>query len=300
MKTKITIVILALLSTINVVFGSTNTGKTGALLWKISGNGLESPSYILGTFHLKPAEFLNSIPGAMAALSSVEQVIGELTMNDMAGMQLQMQQAMMMPADVTYEMLYSEDDFDTVDQHLTALIGTGLNQLAMMKPAAISLIYTMVMYQKYFPNLNPADKIDIAVQNFAMENNKSILGLESIDDQLKALFGASLERQAELLLCGLQNQEYSISQIEFLIEYYSRADLDKLGAMMLSDDDPCPSSQEETEKLNKNRNNNWIQILPGMIGGKSSFIAVGALHLAGEEGLLNQLEKLGYKVEPVQ
>lgn len=38
-------------------------GIQAQLLWKISGNGLSKPSYIIGTYHLAPASFADSIPG---------------------------------------------------------------------------------------------------------------------------------------------------------------------------------------------------------------------------------------------
>ena len=300
MKTKIIVLALALLSTINVVFSQTSTGKTGALLWKISGQDLDKPSYILGTFHLKPAEFLDSIPEARTALLSAEQVVGELSLSDMGSLQLQMQQTMMMPSDTTYQMLFSEEDYQFVSEQLSASIGIGLDQLRVLKPAGINMTHVVIMYQKLLPAVNPANTIDIAVQNIAMENDKPILGLETVDKQIYALFGASLKRQAELLLCNLKNKEYEISTIKSVIEYYNRFDLGKLYEISMSDDNPCLSSQEEINRLNKDRNDSWMKILPDLMKDKSSFIAVGALHLAGEEGLLNQLEKLGYKVEPVK
>ena len=300
MKTKIVVSVLVLFSIINAAFCRTNAGKTGAILWKISGKDLDKPSYLLGTFHLKPAEFLDSIPGAGAALLSAEQIVGELIMNDMNSLQAQVLQAMKMPSDTTYQMLYSEADYQFVNEQLRASLGAGLNKLGELMPAGIQMVYIMMMYQRYFPNANPANVIDIAVQNIAKENNKPVLGLETVDDQISALLGSPLKRQAEILLCSLRNHEYGITQIESGIEYYNRFDLDKLYEMMMSDADPCQSSRQETDRLLKDRNDNWMKILPGMIKEKSSFIAVGAMHLAGEEGLLNQLEKLGYTVEPVE
>jgi len=299
MNLKIKILALALLSTTNVVFSQTNIGKTGALLWKISGKDLSKPSYLLGTFHIKPAEFLDSIPGVKAALSAAEQVVGELTLTDQAKLQMQVQQAMMMPSDTTYQMLYSDEEYQFVSEQLTASIGAGLDQLKMLIPSGISMIYVMATYQKYFPGNNPANTIDIVIQKIATENNKPILGLETIDDQFKALFGASLKRQAERLLCSLKNPDYGIKQAEAIIEGYNQFDLDKIYNITLINDDPCPSSQQETDKLNKNRNDRWMQALPDIMKQKSSFIAVGALHLVGEDGLLYQLEKSGYAVEPV-
>ena len=47
------------------------------LFWKISGRGIEKPSYILGTHHAVPFTYCDSIPGLMKAFEEVDYVIGE-------------------------------------------------------------------------------------------------------------------------------------------------------------------------------------------------------------------------------
>ncbi len=49
-------------------------GVQAQLLWKISGNGLAKPSYVIGTYHLAPVSFADSIPGLKEALNASEQV----------------------------------------------------------------------------------------------------------------------------------------------------------------------------------------------------------------------------------
>ena len=75
------------------------------LLWKISGRGIEKPSYILGTHHAVPFTYCDSIPGLMEAFEEVDYVIGEfdmVKMGEMTPVQMQnMQKRMMMPADTT-------------------------------------------------------------------------------------------------------------------------------------------------------------------------------------------------------
>ena len=44
------------------------------LLWKVTGNGLQKPSYIIGTYPLAEASFAGSIKGIKAALHSSRQV----------------------------------------------------------------------------------------------------------------------------------------------------------------------------------------------------------------------------------
>jgi len=283
------------------VYAQTETYKSGSLLWKISGKNLSKSSYILGTFHLKSGEYLDSIPGAITALQSCEQVVGEVNMSDMTGLQMQMLQAMKMPADTTYKVLYSDEDFQFVNEKVTELIGNGLEQLGMLKPAAIQLTVIARAYMKYYPNINPTNILDIRIQSEATKEQKPVFGLETVDDQIHVLFGIKdLQQQADALLCSMKNLDELMSLVPEIINDYDRGDLNKLYELM-RDTEICPSisSEEEADALNKDRNNAWMKKLPEIMKEKSSFIAVGALHLAGKDGLLNLLEKAGYSVEPV-
>jgi len=274
--------------------------KSGTLLWKVSGKDLTKPSYILGTLHLKPGEYLDSIPGARAALQSCEQVVGEVNMSDMTAMQMQAQQAMMMTSDTTYRMLYSEEDYRFVNEKVTSFIGAGLGQMGMLKPAAINQMVVIFAYQKYFPDINVENTLDVYIQTEARKEQKSVLGLETADHQLYVLFGmTSLQRQADVLLCTMKNIDKLLAFAPELINDYNQGDLDKLYQSLEKSNEICPPLPSEIDALNKDRNTAWMQKLPEMMKEKSSFIAVGALHLAGEEGLLNLLKEAGYTVEPV-
>ena len=299
-KMKKTVLLILLIIATGSVYAQTGTGKSGSLLWKISGKDLSKPSYLLGTLHFKPGEYLDTIPGAKAALQSCEQVVGEVNMSNMAGMQMQVMQAMAMTPDTTYQMLYSEEDYRFVSDNLASLMGgAGLAQLGAMKPAAIQLTVTAVAYMKYFPDINLMNTLDIFIQSEATKEQKPVLELETADDQIRVLFGStSLQTQADALLCGLKNMDKIMALIPIQLEYYDQGNLNKL-YQQFTDSEICPSDPSETSAINKDRNSAWMEKLPVIMKEKSTFIAVGALHLAGEIGLLNLLEKAGYTVEPV-
>jgi len=299
MKKRILLVLL-IIATVSV-YAQTETYKSGSVLWKISGKDLSNPSYLLGTLHFKPGEYLDSIPGAKAAFESCEQAVGEIPLSDMPALQAQMMQAMKMPSDTTYKMLYSDDDYRLVSEKIASLTGGArLEQLGVLKPAAIQQTVVAFAYMKYFPKINLSNTLDVRIQSDAVKEQKPVLGLETADDQIYVLFGiASLQRQADVLLCELKNMDESMAQIPELIDAYNRCDLNKLYQQM-EDDENCPSTPAEKDALIKDRNNSWMKKLPDIMREKSSFIAVGALHLAGDCGLLNQLEKSGYSVEPVR
>ena len=296
---KKTVLTIMLIMAACSVYAQTGIYKSGSLLWKISGKDLSKPSYLLGTFHLKSGAYLDSIPGAIIALQSCEQVVGELDMSNMPGMQMQMQQAMMMTPDTTYQMLYSDEDYQFVSKEIAAIMGAGLDQIGILKPAAIQLTLTALIYSRYFPEFNPADALDMRIQAEAVKKQKLVLGLETVDDQIYVVLGLmNLQRQADVLLCNLQNLEETMALIPEQINDYNQGNLNNL-YQLLENNDICPSTPQEIDALNKDRNNAWMQKLPEIMKEKSSFIAVGALHLAGEEGLLNLLEKSGYNVEPM-
>ena len=83
---------------------------------------------------------------------------------------------------------------------------------------------------------------------------------------------------------------------------YHAQDLTAMAKLYEEEDpnNPCPSTQEEKDELNKARNEKWMDVLPVMMSEKPSFIAVGCLHLVGEDGLINRLRNAGYKVEAVK
>lgn len=277
---------------------------TGALLWKVSGNGLEKPSYILGTHHLVHVNFVDNISGLRNVIENTDQTVGELLMSDQTAMQSKIQQAAMMPAGESYKNLLSADDYQKLDKALKDMFSVGLDQFGKLKPGMISTAYSITLYSKLYPGYNPMshEAIDAYVQRLAIEKKKSVLGLETVDDQIYALFdSAPLKDQAESLACSLSNTNTIKESLDKLDRYYKKGELSKMYDLAFNDpDDVCKTSQEQQNALNKDRNNKWLQKLPQIMKDKSSLVAVGALHLAGEDGLLYQLAKMGYTIEPVK
>ena len=129
------------------------------------------------------------------------------------------------------------------------------------------------------------------------------MGLETVQNQIEVLFGSqSIERQAESLLCTIKNMDYGKKQMDRLMTAYHAQDLSAMAKLYEEEDpnNPCPSTQEEKDELNKARNEKWMDTLPEIINKKPSFIAVGCLHLVGEDGLISRLRKEGYTVEAVK
>lgn len=285
-------------------------GVNAQLLYRISGKGLDKPSYIVGTYHLAPASFADSIPGAQAALDEVEQVCGEVDMAEMqsmAGLQKVMA-AMMLPDGKSLSDILTAEELGKLNTFMMETLGADLNnpmvaaQLGKMTPTAISTQLQMVQYMKMTPGFDPTAMIDSYFQNVAKAAGKPVVGFESVDFQISVLYtGTPLERQKEQLICMLDNQEYNLMIMKNLTEAYFSQNIDKV--LEVTDEklgNSCDSTPEEDEALIYGRNATWVEKIPAIIGDKSTLFVVGAAHLPGERGVLELLKKEGYTVEAVK
>ncbi len=282
----------------------------GQLLYKISGNGLNKPSYLLGTYHFASSSYLDSIPGFHNAMKDVGQVCGEVETDLMNKPEVmgKMMKAMMLPDGVKLESMLDEKEMTALNSTLRSLLGADLTnpavgaQMGKMTPAAINTQLVSLMYLKRNPNFNLNDGIDAHVQTLAKKSGKSVLSLETVDQQMDILLcSQTLERQKELLMCLVNNQEYMMSLTNQIVDAYYSQDLDKieeLGDMKLNDQ--CDATEEENNVLIYGRNAQWMTKLPDIMAKKSTLFAVGAAHLVGEKGLIDLLKKAGYQVEGVK
>lgn len=278
-------------------------GDTGSLLWKVSGNGLAKPSYLFGTHHLIPITFLDSVSGIHDAFENTEQAVGELDMGNMSQMQMKIMGESTMPAGITFDSFLSATDVTLLDSILTRLMGVGLGQLGTLKPALLSNLISVTLYQQYYPSLSSGKSLDQYFQEEALKRNRPVIGLESTEDQIHVLLNSqTLDRQAELLICMVKHPELLKEQMDKLQLAYHAQDIHALLELYEEEmpDDPCPSTEEEKNLLNRDRNRKWLEKLPAIMADKPSFIAVGCLHLPGKDGLIEGLRKLGYRVEAVK
>ncbi len=285
------------------------TGVNAQLLWKISGNGLQKPSYIVGTYHLAPVSFADSIPGLKDALASTEQVYGEVIMADMTSPEnmTKVQAAMMLPDGQTLDKLYTADEMARINALLKNILGADMTnpmiaqQLGRLTPQALLTQLGILMYLKTHTGFNPNETFDGYFQKEATAKNKTVGGLETIDFQINTLFkGMSMERQKELLLCLADNQEFNMEQTENVVKAFFAQDLEGIEkAMDAKMNNTCDGTPAEKDMLINNRNAEWIKQMPGIMKQKSTFFAVGAGHLPGDKGVLALLKKAGYTVESI-
>lgn len=286
------------------------SGASAQLLYKISGNGLDKPSYIIGTHHLANVSFVDKIAGVKDALIATDQVYGELNLESEANADSMkvLQQAMMLPDGKTLKTVLTADQFKKLDDFLKQYMGVGMGhpmveaQFGKLLPAALTTQFQVLIFlQHHMGEFDPSSSFDQYFQAQAKKNNEPVGGLETVGFQAKLLFGQPLERQVEQLMCLIDHVQSVSDQMDELTEAYYAQDLARIKkAMDEKLNNACDATEEETAALIDNRNADWAQRMPAIMADKPTFFAVGAAHLAGDKGVLQLLTAAGYTVEAVK
>ena len=261
-----------------------------SLLWKISGNGLNKPSYLFGTIHLTCDTSLDA--NTLNALEATEQLYLELDMDDKS-IQMQMMKLMMMKDGAKLSTLLSPEDFKILDEFMKKNLNMSAKLFDSFKPFMISsMLFPKMLDCK-------SKSVESELMKITKEQNEEIFGLEKAEDQMKVFDEISYQDQAdELLKTVKDNLEKDKKEFQEMITIYQNKDIEGMLKMM-SDSDNKITSENQDILLN-DRNKNWIPIMVKIMKDKPTFFGVGAGHLAGEEGVIKLLRKKGYKVEAIK
>jgi uncharacterized protein YbaP (TraB family) len=268
------------------------------LIWKITGNGLKKPSYLFGTHHLIPIQFLDSIPGLYKSFNECEKVVGEMVLNNIDA-STKIQQAAIMPNHLRIDSLLSPADYKLVDTELKSVLKFGLKDVSILNPTMLVTMYELEIYKR-LTGFTDDKQSDSYFQLVAVQKDKKVIGLENLDQQIKFLFGSTdYKRQARVLVETVRRKNEMLKDMLQLNKLYKSGKIDQLVELSKGKGNITDMTEEEYAIMVDNRNADWVTKLPQIIQESSSFIAVGALHLGGKNGLIKLLQKKGYKVTPL-
>lgn len=268
------------------LFSIGQTPTENALLWEISGKGLQKPSYIYGTIHVICPDDLNISTTTKTAFNKTEQLFLELDLDD-PELSAQMQRSM--ASNTPLKNLLKANDYEQLASFFKERTDYSIDMLGMIKPFYL-LSYT------YSPMIGCSQPISVekSFVEMAYKQNKSIFGLETLQDQLSVFEKISQRKQADMLLNYIKDFEKMQESFQIMLKEYKEENLNAL----VKSSTNAYSDRYEHLLLDK-RNKRWVKKMPRISKNKSTFFAVGAAHLAGEKGIINLLRKKGYSVTAV-
>jgi len=262
------------------------------LLWRVEKSGV-APSYLFGTIHIADPR--------VTALPDV--VRNQLD----AAKSFTMEVALDSPniATLAARMVYTDgrDLPGVVGEELFGKLASLMAQqgmpaeiVRMFKPWAVALMLSM-------PQQESENVLDFMLYRAASARGKPVLYLETADDQVSAFEGMSEADQIALLRHTVETHAELAATTEKMVQAYLQRDLGAMWRIDQEDVKDRPDLKQVNDvfvqRLLFERNTRMAERMQPQLREGNAFVAVGALHLYGERGLLNLLARDGYRVSRV-
>jgi uncharacterized protein YbaP (TraB family) len=267
-----------------------------SLLWKIEGNGIQAPSYLYGTMHVKDRRVFEVNHVVVDKFESCSAFAAELALDSINPSEAL--SLLKSDKNATLKDILTKKDYKLAERVLRKKLGIELKKVEHLQP-----VYLLSLLQQN-DLMNPptggvAKFLDQQLYDNAKARGMYTTGLEDVKEQLKALSSLSPDAQALMLVEVIKNldkiEAKSKREQAALVETYLKGDLQGLLDLF---------QKEEMPELMKNqlldvRNHNMVERILPLIQKQPTFVAVGAAHLPGEKGLIQLLRNKGYSVEAI-
>ncbi|NNC83682.1 MAG: TraB/GumN family protein [Flavobacteriales bacterium] len=268
------------------------------LLWEITGNGMEEPSYLYGTMHVsdKVAFYLGE--PFFDALESVDQVALELEpeqwFSEVLGGEM-MTNTFRMLQRSEYQYFGGSGNWNMLEGRMEFPENTNLTiqQIFRSNPSMIN----QLLFRFYDPSGNFEEEtwLDMYIYQSAVKLGKETIGLETFDESMGMMRKAqeAIEKNPrDFSDYDMQSRYEANEKIE---DAYRKGDLDRLDSLSMRLNDKA-----YTKYILIERNKKFIEGMDSLMQQAPLFTGVGAAHLPGEEGCIEMLRDLGYTVVPVR
>ena len=267
------------------------------LLWKVSD--ADNAVYLLGSFHLlKDTDY--PLPAEIdRAFEDAESVLFEIDPQAMASPETlaTMRKFMAYDGDQRLSSTLPKATLDKLETMVSAS-GGSLAALEQNEPWAVSLGLVLGITQSM--GFRPDLGVDRHLMERAAKAGKPTGGLETVEDQFRAMDSVPHAEQAKGLEEFLDDPRKAVRQMGDMHAWWRAGDVGRLDAEMRAEMEK--ETPETYRLLNRDRNEAWLPLLEKRLTGSRSddtLVVVGALHLLGEDGLVERLRGKGYRVERI-
>ncbi|MDA4845589.1 TraB/GumN family protein [Hoeflea poritis] len=282
------------------------TPNGDSLLWRIEHAGAE-PSWLYGTMHATDPRVLEMSDAARSAFDGAQTIVvesSEITNLEGAMASLMTDPSLtMLGAGETLQSLLEEADLAEVETVLKQR-GVPITFVSRMQPWMVFSLIS-VPECELVRRGKGISFLDKKLADDALEQGKSLKGLETLKEQLSVLSGLPLDVQARLLVdtatLGDLLEDVTATMTELYLDGQVGMIMPLVEATTIETDTADTGAYAEFEKnLVLKRNHTMAERVLPILDEGNAFVAVGALHLPGEEGLVALLRDRGYTVTAVR
>ncbi len=288
---KKTLTVISIFFFVFSLKAQTADSTDNALLWEISGNGIEKPSYIFGTIHMIPKYDYFFTDLMKEKFDSCKKLVLEIDINMSLAEQINAAKQMFLPnGKLIFDYMTKKD---SVEFRLYLIDSLKISKSTYKRVVRIKPLFGSSLILKEL--VGKIKTYEQELNKLAKKKGTEVVGLETLQFQMDLVNDISIEDQIKMLfeddLSGNPLDVYNE-----MVAAYKEQNLTKLNELIDADD----SMTKLGDKFLKDRNADWISKIEKLVQEQPVFIAVGAGHLAGEYGVLNLLRQKGYTVKPIK
>ncbi|MEM7189932.1 MAG: TraB/GumN family protein [Pseudomonadota bacterium] len=275
------------------------------IFWQVDFPGT-APSYLFGTFHTPDA--VDTVPEAVwRALDNATTAVFELTPDESAAMEARMASDTSFVIDQESEVFAEIKDPDDLDLVIATFEDRGVHpdMAGILRPwVQISLLsFPPCHLLAVSTGAKPLDEV---MSERAAERGIAVVGLETYQQALASLNTLSAPDVAKLLISAGRGREHEENLFHTNMMLYAEGRIALLNEFNIwfadqavPEFDPRALNDRLMSGLLDKRNEAWMAGLAVPLQRGGAFIAVGALHLSGETGLIELLRREGFTVSRI-
>lgn len=264
----------------------------GPALWKVEGDA--GSAWLFGSVHALRASDLPLPERVMQAYRGSDAVLMELDMDDLdpAAIQRMTLEMGTFPNGKTLREALPPQLYQRLHREADEL-GVPMQGLDRFEPWLVALVIQQARLRKL--DFHPEQGIDTLFTAEAVNDGKPVEGLESLEYQLQLFDGLPADKQQLYLEQTLKEEGKTEKQLNRIVKAWQTGDTEAMAALAREGfaDDPLLY-----ERLVIDRNREWTTRIDRQLEdrGRTLFVVVGALHLAGDHNVIDMLREQGYTV----
>ncbi|GGE67722.1 TraB/GumN family protein [Priestia taiwanensis] len=264
------------------------TSSLKPLLWEVKHG--DATVYLFGTKHLGKPEYYPLPSFVNDAFTSSDTLVTEII--EEANMENKL-----------LDFMYKNGE--TVESHISPETATHIkkraeeygidyNMLKIMNPEMIGITFTQMSYMA--AGYSPDFGLDSYFTEEAKKTEKKHVALETMDSQLELLYNQYTKNEAEQELMKIKSKEEAIAEVKEFAANYLEGNEEALMKEIIES-----SNEEQYKSVVYDRNINMTKKVEEYLKtDKTYFVAVGAAHVIGKDGMVAMLKEKGYSPMKVE
>ncbi len=280
------------------------TTNAHAILWKIERDGI-APSYLLGTIHMtdpRVTAFSPRLENALDQSRTVALEVADISADATNAAILKAARLVLFTDGRSLDDLLSDEEYEKVK---STLAGAGLpgELAAMFRPWVVSMILSVSACERQKVK-DGLPVLDLKIASAARQRGLKVVGLETIESQLSAMAAIPDDQQIAMLRASLKFADRANDTMETLLQLYLARDMGSAWPFHLALASQAGIAQQSFSDFQKrivsDRNEHMRDAALPLLQKGRALIAVGALHLVGDRGLVGLLREAGYTLTPIE